>query len=107
MDIKEKAEKLRDWCEINHDLYCGFCPLHPCPLEAWEAFGELTQERIKVIEDSYNKVFDDTGKVRPEMALETDITKMSNEQLLIQYKEDCFKDMESAEKEILKRMKSV
>lgn len=104
MDIKEKAEKLRDWCEINHDLYCGFCPLSSCPLDAYEAVGEIDQERYRIIEDSYNQVFDDKGKVRPEMVLETDITKMSDKQLLTQYKEDCFKDMQEAEEEILKRM---
>lgn len=51
-------------------------------------------------------MFDKDGNVIPDMLPETDITKMSAEQLLFQYKEDCFRDMQAAEEEILKRMKS-
>ena len=81
--------------------------MKPCPIEAYEYVGELTEEQISIIENAYNKMFDINGNVITDMLPETDITKMSNEQLLFQYKEDCFKDMQAAKKEILKRMKSV
>lgn len=107
MTIDEKAIKLIKLCLERKDIHCRFCPMKPCPIEAHEIPEEMTEEQIKVIEGAYNKMFDDKGNVIPDMLPETDITIMSSEQLLIQYKEDCFKDMESAEKEILRRMKSV
>ena len=106
MTIDEKAIKLIKLCHAHKDIHCRFCPMRPCPIEAYEIPEETTEEQIKAIEGAYNKMFDDNGNVIPNMLPETDITKMSNEQLLIQYKEDCFKDMQAAEEEILKRMKS-
>ena len=107
MTIDEKANKLTELCNALNNIHCWFCPMKPCPVEAYDSIGELTEERISIIEGAYNKMFDDNGNVITDMLPETDITKMSNEQLLFQYKEDCFEDMEAAEKEILKRMKSV
>ena len=107
MTIDEKANILTELCNALNNIHCRFCPMKPCPLEAYEYVGELTEEQIKVIEDAYNKMFDKDGNVITDMLPETDITKMNNEQLLFQYKEDCFEDMQAAEQEILKRMKSV
>lgn len=105
MTIDEKANKLTELCLAHKDIHCRFCPMKPCPVEAYDSIGELTEERISIIEGAYKKMFDKDGNVITDMLPETDITKMSNEQLLIQYKEDCFEDMDAAEKEILKRMK--
>ena len=107
MTIDEKGNALTELCLNHKDIHCRFCPMKSCPVEAYDSIGELTEERIKVIESAYKKMFDDKGNVIPDMLPETDISKMSNEQLLFQYKEDCFEDMQAAEQEILKRMKSV
>lgn len=105
MTIDEKANKLTELCNALNNIHCRFCTIKPCPLEAYEYAGELTEEQISIIEGAYKKMFDKDGNVIPDMLPETDITKMSNEQLLFQYKEDCFEDMQAAEEEILKRMK--
>lgn len=107
MTIDEKANKLTELCNALNNIHCRFCTMKPCPIEAYEYVGELTEEQISIIENAYNKMFDKDGNVILDMLPETDITKMSNEQLLFQYKKDCFKDMQAAKKEILKRMKSV
>lgn len=105
MTIDEKANKLTELCNALNNIHCRFCTIKPCPIEAYEYVGELTEEQISIIENAYNKMFDKDGNVIPDMLPETDITKMSNEQLLFQYKKDCFEDMQAAEEEILKRMK--
>ena len=107
MTIDEKANKLTELCNALNNIHCRFCTVKPCPVEAYEYVGELTEEQISIIENAYNKMFDKDGNVILDMLPETDITKMSNEQLLFQYKKDCIEDMQAAEQEILKRMKSV
>lgn len=106
MTIDEMAIKLIKLCLERKDIHCRFCPMKPCPIEAYEYVGELTEEQIGIIEGAYKKMFDKDGNVILDMLPETDITKMSNEQLLFQYKKDCFEDMQAAAEEILKRMKS-
>lgn len=107
MTIDEKGKILTELCLSRKDIHCQFCPMKPCPIEAYDSIGELTEQRISIIEGAYKKMFDENGNVIPDMLPETDITIMSSEQLLFQYKEDCFEDMQAAKKEILKRMKSV
>ena len=105
MSLEEKANKLADLCHDLNNVKCSFCPMQPCPIEASDHVDGLNEERVKIIEECYDKMFDSEGNVKEDVLPETDITKMSDVQLLDSYANFILKDKESAREEILKRMR--